>query len=155
MIKSDDKLLQEIAEAARKWVVPGTTRVERMAEIICEDPDQVISRPLPNGVDIPDEGDTIYFSSQDADIPAFVCESDFDSYCSERGLNEIPSDGRFFSVSYLVYGQTFAGEEIFLGGYGSPAQVEEIVNAIIEPVQSMMDSGLLAAPQLPDAAPEL
>lgn len=155
MRKTDDKPLQDIATAAQCWVVPGTVRVECHAEIISSDPDQVITRPLPEGGYIPEENEVIYFSSQEAAIPAFVDESQFDSYCEEHGFDdELPSDGLFSAVNYLAYGQTFAGDEIFLGGFGSAEKAEAVSAALTKPVQSLIDAGLLTLPQ-PDCGPEL
>ncbi len=154
MTQARERLLQEIAESAQGWVVPGTIRVQRDVEIMANGGEQILTRQLPGG-DIPDEGDCIYFSSGNLSIPAFTSESDFDAYCAERSFNEEASTGTFLSVCYQMFGQTFAGEDAFLGAFESPAQVEEVTTALTVPVQTLIDAGLLAMPQQPDCAPEM
>lgn len=139
-----EELGQAVAVSAKNWVSPSSIQVTRYAEIACADPVQVISRPLSAGAEIPDEGDIIYFSSQDMSIPAFVCEEDFNTYCTAHGLDEMASDGVFSSCTYHVTGKTHGGDEVFLGEFGSPAQVEDVRTAFTAPVQAMLDTGLIA-----------
>lgn len=156
MRKTNEASAKSIADTAQGWVVPASIQVQRFAEIISADPDQVITRPLPDGVSIPEDAEIIYFSSQEEDVPAFVDESEFERYCEEHGYHdEIASDGKFSSATFHVSGRTFAGEEIFIGGFGSAEQVDKVRSALAEPVQALIDAGLLAEPQQITAEPEL
>lgn len=143
------------SETFAKWIVPGSIRAERFADLVCDDPSQVISRPLPEGTAVPEEGDLVYFASDDGSVPAFVDESAFYDYCEEHGLDGHPSDAKFGAVTYLAYGLSFAGEEVFLGGHGSQEQIDTLRAALEEPVQALIDAGILAAPQPANPSPEL
>lgn len=156
MRKTNENPAKTMVEAALGWVVPASIQVQRFAEIMCSDPNQVITRPLLEGVEVPGDTEIIYFSSQEYDVPAFVDESAFEQYCEDHGYHdEIASDGKFSAVTYHMTGRTFAGEDTFIGSYGSAERAEQIRAALAEPVQALIDAGLLVEPQPLTAEPEL
>lgn len=153
-MKKEQPIQGRTLDATAQWIHPQSLQVERYADIICQDPDQIVSRPLAAGYMTPEEGELIYFSSQEAECPAFTSEDDFMAYCDEHGLDEMPSAGKFSNEFYLLRGTSFAGEELVIARSASLEQVETLAAALTGPVQALIDAGIVHVTQAKDPSPE-
>jgi hypothetical protein len=114
---------------------PDTIAVEVFLEIACDDPPQVISRPVGTGYGYEDLiGEYVLFSGWQEEAGA-VPASARSEHEDDESLN---AEGFCSSAEFNLAAKTFAGADLHLGVFRSMDELEMARCAIVEPVQQLL-----------------